>query len=139
GFGEAGPRMLNQKGDSTAMRTATKAMVKLLGGADCERWCFFFMEGAEAKQIGSALTELHISPHDVDDVDPGEEILYEGFWYQSIQTRRQLLAANTLVMTLDRGGAFALAFCGGLLVVFTRTQLGQETIFLNSALEAAKR
>src|SRR5690606_4597221 len=65
-------------------------------------------------------------------------ILYEGFWYQSIQTRGQLLAADALVVTLDGGSVLALALCGRLLVVFARTQFGQETIFLDSALEAAK-
>src|SRR5690606_39029085 len=96
------------------------------------------MKGAEAKQIGSALSQLHISPHDVHDVDTGEKILYEGFWYQSIQARRQLLAANTLVMTLDRCCVLALALSRRLLVELARTQFGQKTIFLDGALEAAK-
>ena len=62
------------------------------------------MEGAEAKQVGSTLAQLHIPPDDVCNVDPSKEILYEGFWYQSIQTRGQLLAADALVVTLDSGG-----------------------------------
>src|SRR5690606_14469895 len=138
-FWESCPGVLDQKGDCRPVCAAAKAVIELLGRADRERRGFFFMEGAEAKQVGSTLAQLHISPHDVHDVDPGEEILYEGFWYQSIQARGQLLAADTLVVTLDRGSMLALALCGGLFVELARTQLGQQTDFFDGALEAAKR
>src|SRR5690606_24003936 len=137
-FRETCPGVLYQEGNGRPVCAAAKAVVGLLGRADRERRRFFFMEGAETKQVGSALAQLHVAPHDVHNVDPGEKILYEGFWYQSIQTRGQLLAANALVVALDRCSVLALALCGRLLVVFARTQLGQETVFLDGALEAAK-
>lgn len=35
------------------------------------------MKGAQAKQVGPTLSQLHVSPDDIDDVDPGEQILDE--------------------------------------------------------------
>lgn len=35
------------------------------------------MKGAQAKQVGPTLSQLHISPDNVDDVDSGEQILDE--------------------------------------------------------------
>src|SRR5690606_5006915 len=114
------------------------AVIELLSRTNRERRRFFFVEGAETKQIGPALAQLHIAPHDVYDIDPGEKILYEGFWYQSIQARGQLLAADTLVVALYSSGVLALALCSRLFVIFARTQLGQKTVFLDGALEAAQ-
>jgi hypothetical protein len=47
-------------------------VVELLGGADSERRTFFVMKGAQAKQVGPTLSQLHISPDYVDNVDSGE-------------------------------------------------------------------
>lgn len=54
------------------MRSATEAVVKLLGGADGKRRAFFVVEGAQAKQIGPALAQLNVSPDDVDNIYSGE-------------------------------------------------------------------
>src|SRR5690606_26997066 len=57
---------------------------------------------------------------------------------ESIQTRRQLLAADALVMALDGSRVLALTLSRGLLVEFARTQFGQEAVFFNGALKAAQ-
>ena len=77
GVGETGARMFHQEGDGAAMRSTTEAVIELLGGADSERGAFFVMKGAQAKQVGPTLSQLHISPDNVDDVDSGEQILDE--------------------------------------------------------------
>ena len=138
-LGKTGSRVLDQKGDCCTVRATPKAVVELLGGAHRERGRFFVVEGAESQQVCPALSQLHISPYDVYDVDPSEEILYEGFRYQSIQARRQLLATDTLVVALYRGSMLALALSGGLFVELARTQLSQETRFFDGAFEAAQR
>src|SRR5690606_2597464 len=68
---------------------------------------------------------------------PGREAL-EQKSLVSIEARGQLLAADALVMTLDRGGMLALALGGGLFVEFARTQLGQKADFFNGALKTAQ-
>jgi hypothetical protein len=67
--------MLDQEGNCAAMRAAAKAVIELFGGAYSERWAFFVVEGAQAKQIGPALAQLYISPDDVNNIYSGEEIL----------------------------------------------------------------
>ena len=54
----------------------------------------------------------------------------------SVQLRRQLHAANALVMALASGGVFTLALSGWLFVRFTSAQLGEQTCFFDGALEA---
>src|SRR5690606_11120178 len=137
-FRETGPGMLDKKGNGCSVRAATEAVIKLFGRADRERWRFFVMEGAESQQVRPTLAQLHVSPDDVHDVDPSEKILYEGFRDQSIQARRQLLATDALVVALDRGSMLALALSGRLFIELARTQLGQQTGFLDGALEAAQ-
>src|SRR6476659_8169682 len=53
-----------------------------------------------------------------------------------VQLLRQLLAADTLVVTLHGGGQLALALCSRLLVELACAQFGQQTGFCDSALEA---
>jgi|GEM_PF-4079180 len=77
GVGETGARMFHQEGDGAAVCTTSEAVIELLGGADSERGAFFVMKGAQAKQVGLTLSQLHISPDNVDDVDSGEQILDE--------------------------------------------------------------
>lgn len=72
GFGETGAGMLHQESDGAAMRSTAKAVIKLLGRADSERRTFFVMKGAQAKQVGPTLSQLHVSPDNVDNVDSGE-------------------------------------------------------------------
>ena len=72
GFGETGARVFHQEGDGAAVGSATEAVIELLGGADSERRTFFVMKGAQAKQVGPTLSQLHVSPDYIDDVDPGE-------------------------------------------------------------------
>ncbi|MCY1560212.1 hypothetical protein D9M68_973240 [compost metagenome] len=77
GLGETGARVFHQEGDGAAMCSAAEAVIKLLGGTDSERRAFFVMKRAQAKQVGPALSQLHVSPDYVDDVDSGEQILDE--------------------------------------------------------------
>jgi len=42
-------------------------------------------------------------------------------------------------VALDGGGFFAFAFLGGLLIILTPTELGENTGFLAGTLEAAQR
>ena len=54
----------------------------------------------------------------------------------SVQLRRQLHAADALVVALASGGVLTLALGGWLFVRFASTQLGEETCFFDGALEA---
>src|SRR5690606_36985793 len=72
-FGKTGPGMFDQEGDGATMRPTTKTVIELLAGAYCERGAFFVVKGAQAKQIGPALTQLHISPDDIDNINSGEK------------------------------------------------------------------
>src|ERR1700681_2673683 len=56
-----------------------------------------------------------------------------------IELRRQLLAAQALVMALDRGGELALALGGRLFVELPGAELGEQARLLDRPLEAAKR
>ena len=55
-----------------------------------------------------------------------------------VKLLRQHLAAQTLEVALDRGGALALAFGSRFFVKLTSTQFGQQAALLNSAFEAAQ-
>ncbi|CFE01147.1 Uncharacterised protein [Bordetella pertussis] len=77
GLGETRARMLHQEGDGTAVGAATETVIELLGRTDSERRAFFVVKRAKTKQVGPTLAQLHISPDDVNDVDPGEQILDE--------------------------------------------------------------
>ncbi len=59
------------------MGSATKTVVELFGGTYRERGTFFVVKWAKAKQVGPTLSQLHVSPDDVYDINPGEQILYE--------------------------------------------------------------
>ncbi|EHK64820.1 hypothetical protein KYC_18455 [Achromobacter arsenitoxydans SY8] len=54
------------------MCSTAEAVIELLGGADSERRTFFVMKRAQAKQVGPTLSQLHIPPDYIDDVDSGE-------------------------------------------------------------------
>ena len=58
---------------------------------------------------------------------------------RSIHFGRQLLAAQTLALTLDRGCQLALALGGGLLIELACAQFGQEADFFDGTLEATER
>ena len=109
------------------------------------------MKGAQTEQVCATLSELHVTTHHVDNVDAGEQLLYEGIGDQGrragrdslrprlIQARRQLLATNALVVALDGSSSFALALSGWLFVELTSTQLGQQTRLFDGALKATHR
>src|SRR5690606_30224013 len=78
GLGEAGPRVLHQEANRRAMRAAAKAMVELLGWADGKRRRFFPVERTQAQQVCTRLAQLHMLANNVDDIDPGQQILDEG-------------------------------------------------------------
>ena len=58
---------------------------------------------------------------------------------RSVQLRRQLLAAQALVVALHGGGLLALALGGRLFVELAGAKLGQEAGLFDRALETAKR
>ena len=59
------------------MRSAAKAVIKLFGGAYGERGAFFVVKGTQAEEVGPALTQLYVSPDDVDNIYSGEQFLNE--------------------------------------------------------------
>ena len=59
-------------------------------------------------------------------------------WCGLVKLRWQLLAPQSLVMPLHRGGLLPLALGRGLLVELAGPKLGQEARLFNRALEAAK-
>ena len=128
--------MLGQEVDRTAVGAAAETVIELLGGADRERRRLFIVKRAQTQQVCAPFAQLHISADDIDDIDAREQFLDEGFRNQSIKSRRQLLAADALVMALHGGGTLALALGGGLFVEFARTQFGQKPGLFDGALEA---
>src|SRR5260363_282759 len=53
-FDKAQSAMLHQKANRAAVRAATEAVVKLLTGADRERWRFFVMKRTQADKVRAA-------------------------------------------------------------------------------------
>src|SRR3546814_9813164 len=49
-LGEAGPGMLDQKGDGATVRAATETMIELFGGTNGKRWAFFVMKRAKRSE-----------------------------------------------------------------------------------------
>jgi len=70
------------------------------------------------------------------DIDP-DTARNRGKEAGSVQLGRQCLAAQALVVALDRSGELALALGGRFFVKLARAQLGEYACFLNGALEAA--
>ena len=70
-------RILHQKTYRSAVRTTTKAVIKLLGRTDRKAGRFFVMKGAEATEIRATFLELHVATHHVDDVNAVQKILNE--------------------------------------------------------------
>jgi len=54
-----------------------KAVIELLGRADREGGRFLVVERAAGGVIGAGFLERNVSIHQIDDVDPGEEVLDE--------------------------------------------------------------
>ena len=65
------------------MRTATEAVIKLLGRTDGKTGGFFVMEGTQSHEVRAAFFQLHVTPHHVDDIDAVEEILDKRLWYHA--------------------------------------------------------
>ena len=72
---EAG--MLHQKADRRAVRTATEAMVELLGGTHGKRRGLFVVKRAQPHQVGTALLQLDVLAHHIDNIDAVQQILNE--------------------------------------------------------------
>src|SRR6185312_1721364 len=121
---------------SAAVGTAAEAVIELLGGADRERRRLFGMKRAQTQQVCAPFAQLDVAANHVDDIDARQQLLNEGFRNQSIESRRQLLAANALVVTLHGGGTLALALGRGLFVELARAQFRQQPGLLDGALEA---
>ena len=70
--------VLHQESDGVAARATAKAMVELLGRNDVEARGFFGVERAQTDEAGAGFTQRHVAADDVDDVDPGEQLVDEG-------------------------------------------------------------
>lgn len=60
------------------MRATAKAVVKLFARTNRKTGGFFIVKRAQAHEIGPALFQLHIASDHIDDIDPAQQILYEG-------------------------------------------------------------
>ena len=69
--------MLHEKSDRRPMGATSKAVVKLLGRTHGKGRRFFAVKRAEPQEISARALELHVTPHHVDDVDAGEQLLDE--------------------------------------------------------------
>src|SRR5690606_13807731 len=69
--------VLHQEADRRAMRAAAETVIELLGRAHRERRRLLPVERTQAEEIGARFLQPHRAPDDVDDVDPGEQILDE--------------------------------------------------------------
>ena len=69
--------MLHEKTDRRPMGSASKAVVKLLGGTHGKGRRFFAVKRAEPQKIGARALEFHVPPHHVDDIDAGKQLLNE--------------------------------------------------------------
>jgi hypothetical protein len=78
GIDKAHAGILDQEADRRAMGAAAEAVIKLLGGADCEAGGFFVMEGAQPHVIGAALFQLDVTADHVDNINAVEQIGNEG-------------------------------------------------------------
>ncbi|MNT13465.1 hypothetical protein D3C72_1484370 [compost metagenome] len=81
GVDKAHARVLDQEADRGAMRATAEAVIELLGGADGKAGRLFTVERAQAHEIGATFFQLHIAPHDIDDIDAVEQIGNEGLRY----------------------------------------------------------
>jgi hypothetical protein len=77
GIDEAHALVFHDEADSRAVGAAAEAVVELLGRADREGRRFLVVEGAAGGVVGAGLLERHVAVHQVDDVDPGQQILDE--------------------------------------------------------------
>jgi hypothetical protein len=62
------------------MRTATKAMIKLLALANRKRGGFFVVKRATGGIIRARLFQGHIALDNIDNVEAVEQILDKAFW-----------------------------------------------------------
>jgi hypothetical protein len=65
------------------MRSAAKAMIKLLGRADGKARGFFIMERAAGRIIGAGFFKRHTSIHHIDNINAVQEFLNKAFWDQN--------------------------------------------------------
>ena len=72
--------MLHDKTDGSAMSATTKAMIELLGLANCKRRGFFVVERTAGNIIGACLFQWDVSFNHIHDVEAVEQILNETFW-----------------------------------------------------------
>ncbi len=54
------------------MRTAAKAVIKLLGRANRETGRFFVMKGAQTHEVCATFFELDVLTHHIDNINAGE-------------------------------------------------------------------
>src|SRR5690606_9028536 len=70
--------VLHQEADRVAVHAAAEAVIELLARADRERRGLLAVEGAAGEVVGAALLQRQVAFDDVDDVDPGQQVLDEG-------------------------------------------------------------
>ena len=79
-FAEAQSLILHDKTDGRAVCAAAEAVVKLFAGAHRKRRRFFFVKGAAGHIICAAFFQRYVLVDDVDDIDFGQQLVYEIGW-----------------------------------------------------------
>ena len=83
---EAQARILHEEADGRAVGAAAEAVIELLGRADGERRRLFVVEGTAGGVVGPRLFQRYVAVNEVDDVDPVQQFLEEGFGDHGRQT-----------------------------------------------------
>jgi hypothetical protein len=74
---EPEPNELIQKSHRVTVHATAEAMVRLPRGADDETGGLLAVERAQPLVVDAGFLELHVAGHHFDDVDSGQEVLYE--------------------------------------------------------------
>lgn len=87
------------------MRTTTKAMVELLGGANSKARGFFVMERATGGIIRTRFLEWYTFIDDINDINAIQQFLYKTFRNQDLSALKWML----IMSKLNRQPSFILA------------------------------
>ncbi|MPM55420.1 hypothetical protein SDC9_102217 [bioreactor metagenome] len=89
GVDETHALVFHDETDGGAVGAAAEAVVELLARADRERRRLFVVEGAAGGVIGARLLQRYVAVDQVDDVDPGQQILDEVFRDHGLRISRR--------------------------------------------------
>ena len=87
GLDEPQSGVLHEKANGCPMRTATEAMVELLGRADGKRGGLFVMKRAAGSIVGPRFTQRNIPIDKINDLDSMEQLLDERLGDQFLSER----------------------------------------------------